>query len=55
MKHDAIDDRASVWTVTLGDDGHLRAELDEHLLATLDAMAAAAVKIATEQLGAPRA
>jgi len=53
VKHEAIDDRARVWTVTLGDDGRLRAELDEHILATLDAMAVAAVESTTEQLGAP--
>ncbi|HEY6661887.1 MAG TPA: hypothetical protein VIZ66_03090 [Sphingomicrobium sp.] len=55
VMYEAIDDKARVWTVTLGDDGRLRAELDEHLLATLDAMAAAAALSANEQLGAPRA
>ena len=54
MKHQAIDDKAHVWTVTLGDDGRLRAELDEHLLVTLDVTAAAIVQTASEQLGAPR-
>ena len=53
MMHEAIDDKARVWTVTPGDDGRLRAELDKHLLATLDAMAAAAALSANEQLGAP--
>ena len=53
--YEAIDDQARVWTVTLGDDGRLRAELDEHLLATLDAMAAAAALSADDQLGAHHA
>lgn len=37
MKHERIDDRAKVWTVTLGPDGHLQEELDPELLAQLDA------------------
>ena len=35
MKHESIDDRARVWTVTLGADGRLTAELDPELLARL--------------------
>ena len=35
MKHQPIGDRARVWTVTLGSDGKLTAELDPDLLARL--------------------
>ena len=35
MKHETIDRRAKVWTVTLGSDGRLTAELDLELLARL--------------------
>ena len=33
MKHDSIDPKARVWTVRIGPDGKLRAELDARLLA----------------------
>jgi hypothetical protein len=33
MKHERIDDKARVWTVTMGSDGKLKAELDPRCLA----------------------
>jgi hypothetical protein len=53
MKHDKISEKAHVWTVTCGPDGRLRAELDEHLLATLDPMAHALVIAATRNEASP--
>lgn len=47
MKHEKIDDRARVWTVTMGTDGSLRAELEERVLATIDPMAHALVVAVT--------
>ena len=41
MRYEKIDDKARVWTVTRGPDGRLQAELDEHILATLDPLALA--------------
>jgi hypothetical protein len=35
MKSDMIHDKARVWTVTLGPDGKLRAELDPRRVAAL--------------------
>jgi hypothetical protein len=35
MKHEPIDRKARVWTVTLGPDGKLRAETDPKRLAAL--------------------
>lgn len=35
MKHQPIDDRDRVWTVTRGDNGQLQAELDPRLLERL--------------------
>ena len=35
MKHEPIDDRDRVWTVTRGKDGRLKAELDPILLERL--------------------
>ena len=35
MKADMIHDKARVWTVTLGPDGKLRAELDPRRVAAL--------------------
>ena len=35
MKHEQIDNRARVWTVTLGCDGRLQEQLDPELLARL--------------------
>lgn len=35
MMHDNIDPKARVWTVTLGPDGKLRAQLDPQRLAAL--------------------
>ena len=49
MKHEKIGEKARVWTVTCGADGRLRAELDEHLLSTLDPMAHALVIAATAE------
>ena len=43
MKHENIDDRARVWTVTMGTDRSLRAELEERVLMTIDPMAHALV------------
>jgi len=53
MKHDKIGEKARVWTVTCGADGRLRAELDEHLLATLDPMAHALVIAASRDEASP--
>ena len=53
MKHDKISEKAHVWTVTCGPEGRLRAELDEHLLATLDPMAHALVIAATRNEASP--
>ena len=33
MKHERIDDKARVWTVTMGPDGKLQAEIDPRCLA----------------------
>ena len=33
MKHEPIDDKMRVWTVTMGPDGKLQAELDPRFLA----------------------
>jgi hypothetical protein len=33
MKHERIDDKARVWTITMGPDGKLTAEVDERVLA----------------------
>jgi hypothetical protein len=35
MKHDRIDPKARVWTITLGPDGKLRAEVDPARAGTL--------------------
>jgi len=59
MKHekiDNIDDKARVWSVTLGTDGRLRAEIEERLLSTIDPLAHALVIAAgREEIAATRA
>lgn len=56
MNYEDIRDKARVWSIARGIDGRIEAELDEHLIGTLDPMAEAIIRAAArDDIAAHRA